>query len=297
MRGKIRRSLLGFATLFCLTEFGFSAELHFTLIEKNGTTGNRLLVVGGIHGDEPGGYVAATLLAKHYTIKSGCVAIVPNLNFDSIMANKRGIYGDMNRKFREVKKSDKDYQVVTDIKNIIKDGGNDLVLNLHDGHGFYRPNKISPTMNPSAWGQAAIIDQEAIPGTKFGKLSSLAKEATRKTNVSLVEDVHEFNVKNTETKERDKDMQLSLTWFAVSNNIPALAIETSKNISETYIKAFYHLQALEHFMAVLGIEYERDFELTLTGVRQIMPPQNRIREWLAYAISELTRRSPMASSK
>lgn len=284
--------------LFILTTFGailMSADTHFSVFEsKAEVAGGKLLIIGGIHGDEPGGYIAATLFAKHYNVKSGSVITVPNLNYDSIIENKRGIYGDMNRKFKAIAPNDKDSKIVSDIKDLIIKSQPDLVLNLHDGHGYYRPKRISSMLNPSAWGQAAIIDQEILPGARYGNLSALAKGAMSRANIALVEDVHEFNVKNTQTANKDKDMQLSLTWFAVSNNIPALAIETSKNISETHIKAFYHLSALEHFMAVLGIEFERDFELTISGIKEVMPEQNRLRDWLRISLEQIEQNKRIA---
>ena len=45
---------------------------------------NTLLIIGGIHGDEPGGYFAPAVLEKYYKIKSGNLWIIPNLNVDSI---------------------------------------------------------------------------------------------------------------------------------------------------------------------------------------------------------------------
>ena len=52
----------------------------FTL-HRLGTGNPALLVVGGIQGDEPGGFSAASLLVTHYRITSGSVWVVPNLNF------------------------------------------------------------------------------------------------------------------------------------------------------------------------------------------------------------------------
>jgi len=143
----------------------FAANKDFTLYKKEGNIkGNTLLIIGGIHGDEPGGYFAPAFLEKHYKIKKGNVWIVPNINADSIIANKRGLYNDMNRKFSVIEKDDPDYFVVNKIKKIILDKKVDLVLNLHDGHGFFRKNYENAIFNPNAWGQATIIDQEKING-------------------------------------------------------------------------------------------------------------------------------------
>jgi len=250
----------------------FGANLHFTLHKKDsGVKGPTILVIGGIHGDEPGGYFAPELFLRKYAIQSGSVWVVPNLNFDSIVANKRGVYGDMNRKFTEISSKDKDYQIVTDIKKLMLEPNIDLILNLHDGHGFYRQKHINGLLNPGAWGQACIIDQKNLPtACKFGNLDEIAKRVSKSASVSLVEDVHEFNVKNTETKDKDKEMQRSLTYFAVRNGKPAFAVETSKNITDTATKVFYQLKALEEFMNVVGIKYKRDFELNVETISKLL---------------------------
>jgi len=53
-----------------------------------------------------------------------------------MIANQRGIYGDMNRKFSTISKDDKDLKNIEKIKSLILDKKVDLILNLHDGHGF-----------------------------------------------------------------------------------------------------------------------------------------------------------------
>jgi len=74
--------------------------LEFSLIKKGDSKdGNTILIIGGIQGDEPGGFMAASLISTRYKIKNGNVWIVPNLNFDSIINRSRGRFGDMNRKF------------------------------------------------------------------------------------------------------------------------------------------------------------------------------------------------------
>jgi hypothetical protein len=242
----------------------FASNTPFDLYKKEGVhKGHTLLVIGGIHGDEPGGYFAPAFLEKYYRINSGELWIVPNLNVDSIMADKRGINGDMNRKFSSVDKNDNDFESVSKIKKIILNKKVDLILNLHDGHGFYRNKYENAIFNPNAWGQATIIDQEKINGLeKFGNLDEIA---TRVTNIlnddNLFQEFHSFGVKNTQTKFKDEQMQLSLTYFAVTNNKPAMAIETSKNITELTYKVIYQLKSIEEFMKIMDIKFERDFDI------------------------------------
>lgn len=242
----------------------FGANKDFNLYKKESKEkGNTLLVIGGIHGDEPGGYFAPAFLEKYYMIKKGNVWIIPNLNGDSIMANTRGLYNDMNRKFSNIEKDDPDFFVVERLKKIILEKEVNLVLNLHDGFGFYREKYENAIFNPNAWGQATIIDQEKIHGLdKFGNLDEIASRVNDTLNGDkLFENYHSFGVKNTETKYKDEQQQLSLTFFAVTHNKPAFAIETSKNITDLTHKVIYQLKAIEEFMNIMHIEFERNFDI------------------------------------
>lgn len=240
----------------------FASNTPFDLYKKDtNPTQHTLLIIGGIHGDEPGGYFAPAVLEKYYKIKSGNLWIIPNLNVDSIMANTRGIYGDMNRKFNVIDKNDKDLLTINRIKEIILEKRVDLILNLHDGFGFYRDIYEDAVFNPNSWGQATIIDQEKIED-KFGNLDEIANQVNKSVNnEGLYQDFHTFGVKNTQTKQKDEQMQQSLTFFAVTHNKPAFAIETSKNITELTYKVIYQLKSIEEFMKIMNIEFERDFDL------------------------------------
>ena len=99
--------------LFISFVFLFGANRDFNLYKKEGKIkGNTLLIIGGIHGDEPGGYFAPAFLEKYYNIKKGNVWIIPNINGDSIIANTRGLYSDMNRKFSNIDKNDPDFEII-----------------------------------------------------------------------------------------------------------------------------------------------------------------------------------------
>ena len=228
-------------------------QANVQLIKKeNNDSNSTLLVIGGIHGDEPGSYFAASILATHYTIISKNLWIVPNLNETSIMENNRGVHGDMNRKFAYMKKHDQDKKIVEEVKRLITLPNIDLVLNLHDGHGFYRKKSEGNIYNPTAWGQTCVIDQCTLKEEQeFGNLSNIATAVKDNVNKKLLKKHHSFNVKNTKTKYYDKEMQLSLTYFAVTNNKPAFAIETSKNLSSLSQKVFYQLLAIEEFMKIM----------------------------------------------
>lgn len=248
--------------LFVLFIQLFASNSEFSLIKKDtDPTQHTLLIIGGIHGDEPGGYFTPDFLIRYYKIKSGNLWIIPNLNSDSIMANNRGIYGDMNRKFSVIDKNDEDLISVNKIKELILEKNVHLILNLHDGYGFYRNKYENAIFNPNSWGQATIIDQEKIDD-KFGNLDEIANQVNSNLNSEgLFKDFHSFGVKNTQTKFKDEQMKLSLTYYAVTNNKPAFAIETSKNITDLTYKVIYQLKSIEEFMKIMDIEFEREFDI------------------------------------
>lgn len=245
---------------------------EFNFIKKNGIDNNNtLLVIGGIHGNEPGGYFSADILASHYKVTSGSLWIVPNLNAKSIQADKRGLYGDMNRKFLNIDKNDPDFNIVSDIKKIILDKKVTLIINLHDGHGFYRSKDYGTIFNPKSWGQTCVIDQcDLKNSTTYNNMDRIATQVKLNINKSLLENHHMFNVKNTNTKFDDEEMKHSLTYFAVTHNKPAFAIETSKNLSTLAQKVYYQLNAIEEFMNIMNIHYQRDFELNSKEISNII---------------------------
>ena len=242
------------------------------LIKKeNNDSNTTLLVIGGIHGNEPGGYFAPAILAMHYTITSKNLWIIPNLNKNSIIRNKRGVNGDMNRKFAKISHNDPDKATVEAVKKIILSKNVSLILNLHDGHGFYRKRNENSIYNPKAWGQTCVIDQCTLDrGTPFGDLNTIAMSVKENVNKRLIQKHHIFNVKNTNTKKDDKEMQLSLTYFAITHNKPAFAIETSKSLSSLSQKVFYQLLAIEEYMKIVGIDFHRDFNLNLKSIAKLI---------------------------
>ena len=237
----------------------------FTLCKLGAGVGPTLLIIGGIQGDEPGGFSAAALVASHYRITSGSVWVVPDLNFPSIIERNRGLFGDMNRKFAALDPGDPEYENIARIKSILLNPQVDLILNLHDGSGFYRPTWENAQRNPTRWGQSVIIDQEKMDAPRFSQLLQLAERAEEDANTALLKPEHRYHIHNTNTGLGDVEMEKTLSYFAVCNGKPAFGVEASKEFTTEY-RSYYHLLVLESFMRQMGITYERDFDLTPAGV-------------------------------
>lgn len=252
--------------LFILCQISQAEPLRFSLHKiESGLPGPTLLVIGGIQGDEPGGFTAASMLVTNYKVNNGSVWVVPNLNFASIIRRSRGIHGDMNRKFNILSEKDPEFAEVQKIKKIILSDDVDIVVNLHDGSGFYKKKYINKMHNPNRWGQSIIIDQKKIEVDNYGNLEEIADTVQGYINERLRNKNKFFYVKNTKTSDGDVEMEKSLTYFSIKNKQPAFAIEASKSFL-TDERTYYHLLAVEGFMNKLGIGYQRDFKLTKNNV-------------------------------
>jgi len=288
--------LFKFVFVACMsTILSASTVIDFDLIQKGKEDNNTMLVVGGIQGDEPGGFISASLLATHYEITKGSVWIVPNLNFYSIITRSRGPYGDMNRKFAYLSKSDPEYETIQRIKSYITDEKVKLIVNLHDGSGYYRTTYEDKNHSPHKWGQCSIIDQTKIDIPVYGDLENISSSVVEHVNKYLLTEEDKYHLHNTRTREGDKEMEKSLTYYAINHGKAAFGNEASKELP-THKRAYYHLLALEKYMDIMGIEYKRKFELTSSGVYgainddiyislyddKIKLPLSKIRESLKY---------------
>lgn len=246
----------------------FALDLEFSVGEngKSLDDNNTILIFGGIQGDEPGGFHAASLLLSDYNITKGKIIVAPNLAFDSIIKRSRGNNGDLNRKFANLSPKDPDYQTVKRIKELILLPEVSMVINLHDGWGFYKPTYIDAMQNPKRWGNSSVIDTNEINASKYPDLESIATQTVKSVNASLVDPKHAYHLKNTKTQELgDTEMLKALTYFVISNHKAAFANEASKNLPVN-LRAYYHLLAIENYLKTAGIEFTRTFKLTPQGV-------------------------------
>ncbi len=249
-------------------------EFGFDILKKGLDDNNTLLIVGGIQGDEPGGFMAASLVASHYDIEKGSVWIVPNLNFYSIIKSGRAPFGDMNRKFADLPQNDPEYNIVQRIKEYIASPNVKLILNLHDGSGFYRPMFIDKLHQPLRWGQTIVIDQELLHDVEsYNDLYTIAEEVVLHSNKFLLKDEDEYRTKNTHTRFKktfeEQEMSKTLTYYAITHGKAAFGHETSKDLSATE-RIYYKLLAIEKFMDIMGIKYKRNLDLSIDGINKAL---------------------------
>jgi hypothetical protein len=220
--------------------------------------GKTLLLIGGIQGNEPGGFLSADLYAD-MSLEKGNLIVVPRANFYSIITNERGPHGDMNRKFtHEDNSSSMEDEIVTILKQLISES--DFLLNLHDGAGYYYPEYIDNWRNPDRFGQSIIADSDKfqVPGTdEVIPLGEIARQVIEEVNKDINNDLYKFHFMNTRTGEEystHKEQRKSATYYALNgHHIPAFGVETSKFLPSTDLKVWFHNLVINAFMERFGI--------------------------------------------
>lgn len=219
--------------------------------------GKTMLIIGGMQGDEPGGYLAADLYVE-MTLRKGNLIVVPRANFCSILLNVRGVNGDMNRKFAQVSPEDRDLMIIQKLKELIAES--DVLLNLHDGSGFYSPVWQSEKRNPLRYGQSVIADCERFVSQKYHteiNVGEIARAVCEQVNREIDNPDHHFHFNNHQTAAPDsphKEQRKSATYFAMKQiEIPAFGIETSKEIPSARDRVRYQSMVINAFMQQFGI--------------------------------------------
>ncbi|MDR2946744.1 MAG: succinylglutamate desuccinylase/aspartoacylase family protein [Candidatus Adiutrix sp.] len=223
--------------------------------------GPTVMIMGGIQGNEPGGYMSADLYAD-LALRRGNLIVVPRANFKSVVMAHRGPDGDMNRKFEGDLSHDPDQHIVEVLKGLMAES--DLLLNLHDGSGFYRPTWESEQANPSRYGQCVIADAEIFVNPKTGQnipLGEYAQEVVERVNFEIDEEKYKFHFFNTNTGATDsryQEQRKSATYYALTQvGIPAFGIETSKSLPSLEMKIYQHNLAVNAFLDIFGVEIEQ----------------------------------------
>ena len=109
-------------------------------VKTGATPGPTIVVIGGVHGDEIAGYLAARQL-RNWTVQSGTLVVVPDANVPAIQANRRFVGRNMNALFPGKADGDGNQRLAYAIWQLIKKSKPDLLLTLHESRGFYRENR------------------------------------------------------------------------------------------------------------------------------------------------------------
>jgi putative intracellular protease/amidase len=112
--------------------------------------GPTVMVIGGMHGNEPAGSVAAKQLL-HWPIRRGKLIIVPEVNRLGLAADMRWFppdrnsssLRDLNRQFPAREDERPSSELAAEIWSLVQQHAPDYVLDLHEGFDFHVTNEKS----------------------------------------------------------------------------------------------------------------------------------------------------------
>lgn len=152
---------------------------------NSGIAGPTVLVVGGVHGNEPAGYRAAEQI-RRWPIVKGKLVVIPQLNRLGMAANTRWLpdfrndrkLRDLNRNFPSAEGERSQTPLAEVTWEFIKKHNPDWVFDLHEGFDFHRINSKSvgssviamPWDERFAKGMVDVVNSDIKPERHFDLL-------------------------------------------------------------------------------------------------------------------------------
>lgn len=147
----------------------------------SGVPGPTVWVIGGTHGNEPAGYLAAARV-KDYTVKRGRLVVLPQANklADQNKVRYVSSTGDLNRNYPTSASGAPTGQLAGSIWSFMKKYRPDWLIDMHEGYDFH--NVVS-----AAVGQTAIVYPNA-------ETEKVAQMAISKLNATIAGTAHDFSL-------------------------------------------------------------------------------------------------------
>ena len=204
-------------------------------VKSGAKSGPTIVVIGGLHGDEKAGYLAARELKK-WTITRGKLVLLPDAHIEAIRRDVRAYPRNMNRLFPGQKSGDAMEKLAFEIWELIKESKPDLVLTLHESRGFHAEDK-------SRYGQTFTYD--------FPELSPRFERVAARVNAEIAPRKHRF----LQFVAPFPTCPTYVTWKYL--RVPATSIETARPLPLP-VRIKYQLAALRGFFDEFGLGYETD---------------------------------------
>ena len=242
---------------------------------KGREPGATLMIIGGIHGDETSGFLAADLFAD-IALRQGNIILIPRSNLPSIFAGRRIINHDMNRRFAIPTPITFEDRVVAVLKKYMHQS--DLMLNLHDSSGFYRHTWEGPNHNPLKYGQCLIVDTDSLFIRETGRtvhLGRVAETVINNINKQIEFEEYHYRLNNHDTlnpQSRHSEQRGSASFYGLTQaQIPSFGVEVSTSLRDASLRVMYLRLIINEFMNYLDI-------------RPITPPLRLDRPVLNYLL-------------
>ncbi len=214
---------------------GTPAETPYYIVEAT-NPGPCVLIVGGMHGNEPAGAAAAGQIAT-WDIRCGKLVVVPRANTRALNAEQRrtpglsGDEGDLNRAFPI---DDRPRPGIAQaLWKLVEEQNPNWVIDLHEGFDFHRGN-------PKSVGSSVIYSAQ-------DRARSLAKRMIATVDATIKNPEQRFDPIETQVAG-------SLARAAWENaGIPSMIIETTTKLHVLSYRVRQHRLAIHTLLTELGM--------------------------------------------
>jgi hypothetical protein len=113
----------------------------------SGRPGRIVLALGGVHGNEPGGFLAADRVIERVRPQSGALLVVPRANKVAISLGERTTtaLADLNRSYPGFEDGLPMERMAAEISGLVRDYQVSLVHDMHESWAFYRDRTTNGT--------------------------------------------------------------------------------------------------------------------------------------------------------
>ncbi len=209
----------------------YATTYHVIRGDEEGPT---VAVFGGLHGNEPAGYLAARKVAE-WKVKRGTLIVLPDAHAEAIRRQVRGYPANFNAMFPGVEDGDAMQRLAFQVFQILRDHPADVLLTLHESIGYH-------VDDPARFGQSFCYD--------FAELDPLFDRVRERINADIEVEKNHF-VRNVKAFEGCPTYQ---AW--VQLGCAGVSIETSKTLPIEE-RVHYQLWAVLGFLDEFGVVVEQ----------------------------------------
>lgn len=230
-------------------------------IQSTGLDGPALMVLGGVHGNEPGGWLAATEVAR-WMPSRGVLAVLPRANELAIarFQREREGEGDLNRQYPGDPNSDVPMQrLAAEITGLAKELRVELLLDLHESWSFYVDRESAGFQNRQQAGTAYLGQTiTAGPGPRAATIATQMGDIvngsiTRERELMVIRDGTPFGRNDSPTGQQSGRGRSSLSLGGHVTGLTPVLVEMGQVGQELERRTELHMRAVRAAMDVLGI--------------------------------------------
>lgn len=218
-------------------------------VKSGAEAGPVVVVIGGLHGDEKAGYLAARQLLA-WRITRGTLVVLPDAHKEAIRRNVRAYPSNMNRLFPGKASGSAMERLAYEMFGMIRAADADLLVTLHESRDFH-------VNDPARFGQTLTYD--------FPELTPLMRAALDRANPDIGPRKHQFVL----FRAPYPGCPTYEAWRRL--RVPATTIETSRTLPLS-LRVRYQLLMLEALFDAAGLGYEPAGVPRLSTAGKEFPP-------------------------